>query len=64
MGGIATAQDVIEFLSCGARDVALGTVLFSDPDAPNRIRRDLAVVQVDDETLAAKLAEFGAHAVA
>jgi dihydroorotate dehydrogenase (NAD+) catalytic subunit len=64
MGGIATAQDVIEFLSCGARDVALGTVLFADPDAPKRIRDELAVVQVDDTTLAAKLADFGAHAVA
>jgi dihydroorotate dehydrogenase (NAD+) catalytic subunit len=64
MGGIGTAQDVIEFLSCGARDVALGTVLFSDPDAPTRIRAELAVVQVDDATLAAKLADFGAHAVA
>ena len=64
MGGVATAQDVIEFLSCGARDVALGTVLFSDPDAAKRIREELAVVQMDDETLAAKLAEFGAHAVA
>jgi dihydroorotate dehydrogenase len=64
MGGIATAQDVIEFLSCGARDVALGTVLFSDPDAATRIRDELAVVQVDDAALAAKLADFGAHAVA
>jgi dihydroorotate dehydrogenase (NAD+) catalytic subunit len=64
MGGIATAQDVIEFLSCGARDVALGTVLFADPDAPKRIRDELAVVQVDDTTLAEKLADFGAHAVA
>jgi dihydroorotate dehydrogenase (NAD+) catalytic subunit len=64
MGGIATAQDVIEFVSCGARDVALGTVLFSDPDAPKRIRDELAVVQMDDDTLAAKLADFGMHAVA
>jgi dihydroorotate dehydrogenase (NAD+) catalytic subunit len=64
MGGIATAQDVIEFLSCGARDVALGTVLFANPDAPKRIREELAVVQMDDVTLAAKLADFGAHAVA
>ena len=64
MGGITTAQDVIEFIACGARDVALGTVLFSDPDAPRRIREDLTVVQVDDETLPAKLAEFGARAVA
>jgi dihydroorotate dehydrogenase (NAD+) catalytic subunit len=64
MGGIATAQDVIEFLSCGARDVALGTVLFSNPDAARRIRDELAVVQLDDAALAAKLADFGAHAVA
>jgi dihydroorotate dehydrogenase (NAD+) catalytic subunit len=64
MGGIATAQDVIEFLSCGARDVALGTVLFSDPDAATRIRDELAVVQMDDAALAAKLADFGAPAVA
>ena len=64
MVGRDTAQDVIEFVSCGARDVALGTVLFSDPDAPKRIRDELAVVQMDDETLAAKLADFGVHAVA
>jgi dihydroorotate dehydrogenase (NAD+) catalytic subunit len=64
MGGIATAQDVIEFLSCGARDVALGTVLFADPDAAKRIRAELAVVHVDDARVAARLAEFGAHAVA
>ena len=34
MGGITTAQDVVEFIACGAQHVALGTVLFSDPDAP------------------------------
>jgi hypothetical protein len=39
-------------------------VLFSDPDAPKRIRDELAVVQMDDDTLAAKLADFGMHAVA
>jgi dihydroorotate dehydrogenase (NAD+) catalytic subunit len=64
MGGVMNAQDVIEFLACGAHDVALGTVLFTDPDAPKRIRAELAVVRVDDATLAAKLAAFGAHAVA
>jgi dihydroorotate dehydrogenase len=64
MGGIATAQDVIEFLSCGARDVALGTVLFADPDAPKRIRDELAVVQLDDASLDAKLVDFRAHALA
>jgi len=31
-----------EFLAAGARGVALGTVLFADPDAPGRVRRELA----------------------
>ena len=41
MGGVATGQDALEFVACGARDVALGTVLFSDPDAPARVRAEL-----------------------
>jgi dihydroorotate dehydrogenase (NAD+) catalytic subunit len=64
MGGIATAQDVVEFLACGARHVALGTVLFADPDAPKRIREMLGVVQLDDETVSGRLLEFRANAVA
>jgi dihydroorotate dehydrogenase (NAD+) catalytic subunit len=40
MGGASTGRDVLEFLACGARDVALGTVLFSDPDAPARVRAE------------------------
>jgi dihydroorotate dehydrogenase (NAD+) catalytic subunit len=48
MGGIVTGQDALEFSACGARDVALGTVLFSDPDAPRRVREELAVVQPED----------------
>jgi len=64
MGGVMTAQDVIEFVACGAHAVALGTVLFTDPEAPKRIREELAVARVGDASLAAKLAEFGAHAVA
>ena len=48
MGGIVTGQDALEFSACGARDVALGTVLFSDPDAPRRVREELSVVQGDD----------------
>ena len=43
------AQDVVEFVACGALHVALGTVLFSDPDAPTRIREELAVVPMDDK---------------
>jgi dihydroorotate dehydrogenase (NAD+) catalytic subunit len=64
MGGITTAQDVVEFLACGAQHVALGTVLFVDPDAPQRIREQLSVVQPDDERLSERLLEFRANAVA
>ena len=42
MGGIRTGRDVLEFVAAGANDVALGTVLFADPDAPGRIRDELA----------------------
>lgn len=43
MGGIESGRDALEFAACGARDVALGTVLFSDPGAPARIRSELAL---------------------
>jgi dihydroorotate dehydrogenase (NAD+) catalytic subunit len=42
MGGIQTGRDALEFGACGARDVALGTVLFADPGAPARVRAELA----------------------
>jgi dihydroorotate dehydrogenase (NAD+) catalytic subunit len=42
MGGIESGRDALEFAACGARDVALGTVLFADPGAPGRVRRELA----------------------
>ena len=64
MGGITSAQDVVEFLACGARHIALGTVLFADPDAPKRIREALGVVQLDDERMSERLLEFRANAVA
>lgn len=41
MGGIATGRDALELIACGASHVALGTILFSDPDAPARVRREL-----------------------
>ena len=41
MGGVATGRDVLELLAAGARDVALGTILFADPGAPARIRSEL-----------------------
>jgi dihydroorotate dehydrogenase (NAD+) catalytic subunit len=43
MGGVVTGGDVLQFLAAGASAIALGTVLFSDPDAPARIRAELAV---------------------
>jgi dihydroorotate dehydrogenase (NAD+) catalytic subunit len=64
MGGVACAQDVVELLACGADHVALGTVLFADPDAPRRIRDELAVVQVDDENVSRKLREIGTSVAA
>jgi dihydroorotate dehydrogenase (NAD+) catalytic subunit len=41
MGGVATGLDALEFLAAGAAAVALGTVLFADPEAPDRVRREL-----------------------
>jgi dihydroorotate dehydrogenase (NAD+) catalytic subunit len=43
MGGVQTGRDALDLLACGASAVALGTVLFADPDAPRRIRAELAV---------------------
>jgi dihydroorotate dehydrogenase (NAD+) catalytic subunit len=48
MGGVTTGQDVIEFVACGARDVALGTILFSDPNAPSRVRAEVASADLDE----------------
>jgi dihydroorotate dehydrogenase (NAD+) catalytic subunit len=41
MGGVTSGRDVLELIACGAAHVALGTVLFSDPDAPARVRDEL-----------------------
>jgi dihydroorotate dehydrogenase (NAD+) catalytic subunit len=68
MGGVTCGQDVVELAACGATDVALGTVLFGDPDAPDRIREELVSVAVDDVHAVAhdpeKLLELRAKAVA
>jgi len=64
MGGIESGRDALEFTACGARDIALGTVLFSDPGAPARVRAELAaacaaagVVTPDDAGSLAKSPE-------
>ena len=47
MGGIQTGRDALEFAACGARDIALGTVLFADPGAPSRVRAELVAAHED-----------------
>jgi dihydroorotate dehydrogenase (NAD+) catalytic subunit len=42
MGGVQTGLDALELVAAGATAVALGTVLFVDPDAPSRVRAELA----------------------
>jgi dihydroorotate dehydrogenase (NAD+) catalytic subunit len=48
MGGVWNGRDALELIAAGASDVALGTVLFADPGAPVRVRRELheAAVQL------------------
>ena len=41
MGGVASGADVLDLVAAGASAVALGTILFSDPLAPPRIRAEL-----------------------
>jgi dihydroorotate dehydrogenase (NAD+) catalytic subunit len=47
MGGVETGRDALELVACGALHVALGTVLFADPDAPARVRAELAAAVAD-----------------
>src|SRR6266536_5230076 len=42
MGGVQSGRDALDLLAVGAQHIALGTVLFSDPDAPTRVRAELA----------------------
>ena len=42
MGGVSSGRDALDMVACGATHVALGTVLFGDPAAPGRVRRELA----------------------
>jgi dihydroorotate dehydrogenase (NAD+) catalytic subunit len=42
MGGVQSGLDALELIAAGSSAVALGTILFSDPFAPARIRSELA----------------------
>lgn len=41
MGGVASGRDALDLVAAGASAVALGTILFSDPWAPTRVRAEL-----------------------
>ncbi len=48
MGGVASAQDVVDMAACGARHVAFGTALFADPELPQRVRAELTGLDLDE----------------
>ena len=41
MGGVRSGLDALELIAAGASIVSLGTILFADPAAPTRIRREV-----------------------
>jgi dihydroorotate dehydrogenase (NAD+) catalytic subunit len=41
MGGVSEGRHALDLVAAGASAVALGTVLFSDPSAPGRVRAEL-----------------------
>jgi dihydroorotate dehydrogenase (NAD+) catalytic subunit len=61
MGGVQSGRDALELLAAGARDVAIGTVVFADPDAPSRIRSELAAELVAHGFASADNAIGAAH---
>jgi dihydroorotate dehydrogenase (NAD+) catalytic subunit len=42
MGGVSSGRDALALVAAGASAVALGTVLFADPDVPVRLRDELS----------------------
>jgi dihydroorotate dehydrogenase (NAD+) catalytic subunit len=42
IGGVASAEDALQYLIAGATLVGIGTAMLRDPRAPERIIRDLA----------------------
>jgi len=41
IGGVSSAEDIVEFMLCGATAVQVGTALFVQPDAPVILAREL-----------------------
>jgi len=42
LGGIASGQDALEFIACGATLVGVGAAVLADPEAPQRIVAEIA----------------------
>ena len=67
MGGVRTGRDALELIAAGAAMVSLGTVIFHDPGACDRVTRELADelarAGLDRLTDAIGLAHRPAHAV-
>jgi len=61
MGGVRSGLDALELLAAGASAVALGTVLFADPEAPARIRGELAAELAERHLADAASARCLAH---
>jgi dihydroorotate dehydrogenase (NAD+) catalytic subunit len=49
MGGISSAQDALEFIMAGATAVAIGTILFRNPYAPQEILEGIAEFMVKEK---------------
>ena len=62
MGGVRTGRDALDLLAVGATRIALGTVLFADPEAPARIRAELAAALAAHGLAAPEEAVGRAHA--
>jgi dihydroorotate dehydrogenase (NAD+) catalytic subunit len=62
MGGVSTGRDALDMIACGATHVALGTVLFADPFAPNRVRLELDDAARDVGLASVAAAFCAAHA--
>jgi dihydroorotate dehydrogenase (NAD+) catalytic subunit len=62
MGGVASGRDALELIACGANDIALGTVMFADPDAPMRVRGELEIAARDTGHASPDDAFCAAHA--
>jgi len=66
MGGVRSGRDALELVAVGARAIALGTILFADAQAPERVRAELAdelatrvVAGIDDVFAAAHARDEG-----